>query len=615
MPSFLESPLVYLTCVLVLGVAAQWAAWRFKLPAILLLLGTGFALGRWAAPEKFLRDDVLATGVSMSVAVILFEGGLSLRFRDLASTGPAIVRLVTVGCVVTWILGCLAGRYLIFDTWSVAALAGAIFTVTGPTVIGPLLRHVRPHRRVAAVSRWEGIVIDPIGALLAVLVYEFIGARGAESAAATMTMAIVKTLLAAVLVGGGTAAAVVIVLRRHWLPDYLQPPALLVSVLGAFMLSDLIQHESGLATVTLLGITLANQKIVAIEHIAKFKESLGVLLLGGLFIVLSGRLQPEDLIALGWGGLAFVAIMILLVRPLSVMSATAHSALGLNERLFLSWLAPRGVVAAAVSGVFALQLSALPPGPVQADAVRLVPTAFLLIVVTVTIYGLTAKPLARRLGVADPEPQGLLIAGANPIGRAIGKAVEEEGFAVKLTDSNREHVTAARLAGLRTRHGNILSESLQEDLDLSGLGRLVAVTPNDEVNALAAISFTDTFERAGVFQLPTAQADKRKTGQGGENRSAGRRLFSPEATYEELSRRLAEGAVIKKTVLTPEFDFTAFQQQYGGRAIVLFVVGKNGNLTVCTADDPPAPVAGQKLISLIDTAANPVSSNEESRRA
>lgn len=607
----MSTPLVYFTCVLILGVIAQWFAWRFKLPAILLLLATGFAMGRVVVPEEIVPPAVLSAGISLSVAVILFEGGLSLRFRDLAETGPAIFRLVTVGCVVTWILACLAGRLLIFETWSVAALAGAIFTVTGPTVIGPLLRHVRPHRRVAAVSRWEGIVIDPIGATLAVLVYETIISQGPESAAASISLAIFKTILAAVVIGGGTTVALVQLLRRHWLPDFLHAPTLVVFVLGAFTLSDLVQHESGLATVTLLGIALANQKTVIIEHIAKFKEALGVLLLGALFIVLSGRLHPDDLIGLGWGGLAFVGLMILLVRPVSVLAATGRSALNMNERLFLSWLAPRGVVAAAVSGVFALQLGELPPGPLQSDAMRLVPTTFLLIVMTVTIYGLTAKPAARRLGVADPEPQGLLIVGAESIDRAIAKAIEEEGIAVKLVDTNRKNVTDARLAGLRVRHGNILADTLRDDLDLSGLGRLLAVTSNDEVNSLAAISFTDIFDRANVFQLPTHQADKKKVGQGGENRIIGRRLFSPEATYEELDRRLDQGAVIKKTVLTQEFDYTAFRQQYGGRAIVMFVVSKNGKLQVCTADDPPTPVAGQKLISLIDANATPVLAQNE----
>ncbi|HEX6984180.1 MAG TPA: cation:proton antiporter [Planctomycetaceae bacterium] len=595
----MPSPLVYLTCVIALGVAAQWVAWRLKFPAILLLLGTGFVLGRWVAPDELVPPSLLAAGVSLSVAVILFEGGLSLKFRDLGEAGPAIVRLVTVGCLVTWGAATALGRLLVFDTLAVAALAGAIYTVTGPTVIGPLLRHVRPHRRPAAVARWEGIVNDPIGALLAVLVYEAIQAQGPEAAAATVTLALGKTLAAAAVIGGGVAAAVVAALRRHWLPDYLHAPVLVAAVLAAFTLSDLVQHESGLATVTVLGIALANQRRVAIEHVTKFKEGLGVLLLGGLFIVLSGRLRPEDLAALGWEGALFVAAMILAVRPAATFVATARSALDRRERAFVAWMAPRGVVAAAVSGIFALQLDRLGPQALRADAGRIEPLTFLLIVATVAVYGLTAKPVARRLGVADPDPQGLLIIGAGELERAVAKAVHEEGYSVLLVDNNRENVTAARLDGLRTRHGNILSESLQEDLDLAGLGRLLAMTPSDKTNALAALAFVDTFERAGVFQLPASPAPTPAKA-GGENRPMARRLFAPDATYAELARRLRAGALIKKTLLTEEFDFTAFRGRHGPRATVLFVVGRTGGLTVCTVEEPPSPVPGQKLIALID---------------
>ncbi len=595
----MPSPLVYLTLIVVFGVAAQWIAWRLRLPAILLLLATGFALGRWADPDDLIGGQLLAAGISLSVAVILFEGGLSLRFRDLEDAGPALIRLVTIGCVVTWVMATSLGRLLVFDTFEVAALAGAIYTVTGPTVIGPLLRHVRPHRRPAAVARWEGIVVDPIGATLAVLVYEAVKFHDTGMAAATVVLAVVKTAAAAAIIGGGAAFATVEVYRRHWLPDFLHAPSLVAIVLGAFTLSGLVQHESGLATVTVLGIALANQKRIDIEHVSKFKESLGVLLLGGLFIVLSGRLQPEDLMSLGWPGLLFVAAMMLLVRPAAVLLATARTALPWSERVFAAWLAPRGVVAAAVSGVFAIQLGFLADAELRADAERLVPLTFLLIVITVTVYGLTAKPVARRLGVADPEPQGLLIVGAGELERAVAKAVQEEGFAVKLVDNNRENVTAARLDGMRTRHGNILSESLQDELDLSGLGRLLAMTPSDEVNSLAAISFTSVFERAGVFQLPTPQADKKK-GQGGENRPTARRLFASDATYAALAERVRRGAVIKKTPLTPEFDFAAFRNQYGTRAVVMFIVDKNGELKVRTADDAAEPTSGQKLISLID---------------
>ncbi len=605
----MPSPLIYLTCVLVLGVFAQWMAWRLRFPAILLLLVTGFLLGRWVRPDEMIDETLLSSAVSLSVAVILFEGGLSLKFRDITDIGPAILRLVTIGCAVTWGTATLLGRGLVFDTWAVAALAGAIYTVTGPTVIGPLLRHVRPHRRPAAVARWEGIVVDPIGATLAVLVYESIQTQGPEAAAATVALAIAKTATSALAVGGGVAGATVFLLRRHWLPDYLHAPALLAAVLGAFTLSDLIQPESGLATVTVLGVALANQKRVAIEHMTKFKQSLGVLLLGGLFIVLSGGLQPEDLSALGGQGLLYVAAMILLVRPASVLIATIGSSLNVPERAFIACLAPRGVVAAAVSGVFAMHLAHLDSPSLQADASRLVPLTFLLIVVTVTVYGLTAKPLALRLGVADPDPQGFLIIGAGPLERMIAKTIQEEGCLVKLVDSNRQNVTAARLDGLRTRHGNILSESLQEELDLSGLGRLLAMTPSDEVNALSAIAFTETFERAGVFQLPSAHAQTRTKGAGGANRPAGRRLFAADATYDELTRRMMAGAVIKKTLLTEEFSFSDFQEQYGQQAVVLFIVGRTGNLSICTAEEALNPVAGQKLISLVDADATKANSN------
>ncbi len=595
----MPSPLLYLTAVIVAGVAAQWLAWRLKLPAILLLLAAGFGLGRWAAPEDLIPSEVLAPAVALSVAVILFEGGLSLKFRDIAETGPAILRLVTVGAAVTWVLATLAGRLLVFETFGVAALAGAIYSVTGPTVIGPLLRHVRPHRRVAAVAKWEGIVIDPIGASLAVLVYEAIQAREAQAAVTTVIWAIAKTVAAGTVIGGGAAVVMTLMLRRHRLPDYLHAPVLLALVLGSYTAADWVQHEAGLLAVTVMGIALANQGQANLEHLLKFKETLGLLLLSVLFIVLSARLRPESIAALGGGGAAFLALVVFVIRPAAVMIATARSALSWRERAFIAWLAPRGIVAAAVASVFALELTRLDPSDIQRDAVKLVPLTFAVIVTTVALYGLTARPLARRLGIADPDPQGLLILGANELGRAIAKAIEEEGFAVQLIDSNRDNVTAARLDGLRVRHGNLLSEHLQQEVDLGGLGRLLAMTPNDEVNALAALAFVETFERAGVFQLPTPLTDKKRTGEGGENRPNARRLFAPDATYTELLRRLRNGA-IKKTLLTPEFDFIGFRHQHGPRATVLFTIGRTGTLHIHTADETDVPQPGQKLVSLIE---------------
>ncbi len=606
------SPLIYLTGVVVLGIAAQWIAWRLRLPAILLLLAFGFLMGQLIEPEElssFLHHELLFPIVSLSVAVILFEGGLSLRFRDVRETSPAVIRLVTIGAAVTWVLASL-GALLVFDHPQLAILAGAVFVVTGPTVIGPLLRHVRPTRRVGSVARWEGIVIDPVGALLALLAFNAALAGNAQSAAAMVVMGVVKTIAVSIVLGFAAAGLLIALLRRHSIPDYLENPIALAIVVAAFTASNLIQEESGLATVTLVGMILANQRSASIEHLIEFKENLGVLLISGLFILLSSRIQPADLASVGVRGPLLLGFLIVVVRPVAVMLATLGTALDWRERLFLSWLAPRGIVAAAVASVFALEIVEAGGGNeafIQ-DARQLVPLTFLVIVGTVAVYGLTAAPLARLLKIAEPDPQGILFAGADRMNRAIAAAVAEEGFVVELVDTNRQHVRDTRMQGLRARMGSILSEYFVEELDLGGIGRLLAMTPNDEVNALAALEFSKDFGRGEVFQLPTHAAEENRNDAAGTSvptaRRRGRILFDSRATYSYLASRHANGAVIKTTSITEEFGYEDFVERHGESAIVLFVVGPNQKLQIATADEPPEPKPGQKLIYLADPQPN-----------
>ncbi|QDT39807.1 cation:proton antiporter [Stratiformator vulcanicus] len=611
------SPLIYLSAVVVFGIAAQWLAWRLKLPAILLLLAVGFAFGQWLPVDKYIEPELLFPAVSLAVAVILFEGGLTLRFRELRSTGGSVWRLVTIGCLITGVLGALAARFLIFDAWPIAILAGAIFTVTGPTVVIPLLRAIRPSGRISKIAKWEGIVIDPIGAMLAVLVFEAIKSAGVGAAAATVAYELVEVLATGLIVGGGVAFLLIILFEQNWIPDFLDAPVLLASVLGVFAASYMItgQAESGLVTVTVMGIVLANQRRVEIEHLIKFKESLGVLLISVLFILLSGRISPTDISQLGANGFLFLVVLILLVRPLSVFAATLGTKINWKERTFLAWLAPRGIVAAAVASVFVLELEHVLDDPGQlglsadyaellkSDTQLLVPLTFLVIIATVATYGLTAGALALRLGLADQNPQGLLIAGAGPFARAAARAVRKEGFQVLLVDSNRENIRAARMDDLPCRHGNILSETLQDDLDLSGLGRFLALTPNDEVNSLAVIAMRNVFGRAGVFQLPVNKV--RLTQEGREDAAPveGRRLFDDGLTFSELNRRVvSEEGVIKKTMLTEEFDFAAFLRQHGASAIVLFILlAKSKSLSVKVAGETQPPQQGQKIISLVSS--------------
>jgi len=592
-----EHPLISLVGVIVLSVTAQWLAWRLGIPAIPLLLVIGILAGpvtQVLRPDALL-GEALVPVVSLSVAVILFEGGLSLKVRELRDVGKAVRNLVTVGAAITWGLTTLAGHYILRLGWPIALLFAAMLVVTGPTVIGPLLRSVRPSTRVASVLRWEGIVIDPIGALLAVLVFEAILASGPEAAAALVVGGLLKVVLIGGVVGLLGAVALITVLYYGWAPDFLHNPIALMAVVCAFAVSNLLQEESGLFSVTLMGIVLANQKFVSTVHILEFKENLRVLLIASLFILLSARLSREGLSQVGWDSIPFLLVLMLIIRPASVFFSTIRSGLSWRERLFLSWIAPRGIVAAAVSSVFALRLG---EAGSHLDSGRLVPLTFLVIIITVIVSGLTAAPVARWLRVAQPHAQGALIVGAHGWARELATLFREEGFHVLLVDSNGQNIAAAGHAGLPAREGNILSEELLDDVELAGIGKLLALTPNDEVNSLACLHLAAVFGRSDVYQL---SADPHVTQEGIlPKHLRGRVLFHQNVNYAFLTNRFAAGALLKSTVLTDDFDYEAFKSLYGTSAVPLFVVNETGQLQAFTLSNPPVPRSGHKLISLVD---------------
>ena len=600
----MDSPLVYLTTVLVVGIASQWLSWRLKFPALIVLLVVGFGLGQLVDTNEIIPQDVLFPSVSLAVAVILFEGGLTLKFRDLAQSRSSIIRLCSFGVFLTWIPTALAAK-LIFETWEISILVGALFVVTGPTVIIPLLRHIRPKSRIGAIAKWEGIVNDPIGAVLAVLVFESIILGHSDSALKSVAIGFLTMTLIAVTIAGLTSIIIVQTLKRHLIPDYLENPVMLGFIFFTFTASNLIQEESGLATVTLLGILLINQKTVRIHHVVQFKENLVVLLISVLFIVLASRLSPQDLKELGWSAGLFLAILILLIRPFSIFMSTIGTNITWQEKTFLSALAPRGIVAAAVASVFALEIEELShiqdvDAQMLADAEKLGPVTFFVIFGTVTIYGLAAAPIARRLKISDPDPQGILFAGADSFVRGLAEIISKEGFGVLLIDTNYDNISASRMLGLPTQNASIISEYVGNELDFSGIGRLFAMTPNDEVNSLAVRQFSDQFGKANLFQLTPRNYDKNKPRGEVAERLTGRKLFSLNSTYPKLTQRFQNGAKIKKTLLTEEFSYQDFLDLYGETATPLMVIDDSKKLKICTAEDDNTPKNGQTLISLVD---------------
>ena len=491
-----------------------------------------------------------------------------------------------------FVISAAAAHFLLGLNANLAILLGAILVVTGPTVIGPLLRHVRPGGQVAAILKWEGIIIDPIGAMAAIIVFEALNAH--QAAALPILQTIISIIGIGALFGAVGAGLILLLFRRHWVPDFLHNSFVLVLVLVVFAAANALRQESGLFATTIMGLILANQRRVNIHHVMEFEASLSILLISALFIILGARLTLDQLGAVPWLRiLLFLAVLIFIARPAAIFLCTLFSPLSWPERTFLAGLAPRGIVAASVASVFALRLHEEHFPQTQ----LLVPITFATIIGSVTFYGLIASPLARKLRLTRPGTQGLLIAGAGAFARALAESLQSENLPVLLVDTSWENTAAARLHGIPVLHGSVLSRFVADETQLSPISTFLALTPNDEVNALAAMHYQRVFSRSDVYQLaPAPRTSARQEKVSHELR--GRLLFSPDTTFPALEARLAAGQTFKKTLLTPEFTYERFQQSATPDTLPLFVRTQTQQLHFFTTDYPTTPKPGDTLYSL-----------------
>ncbi|MBB6342732.1 NhaP-type Na+/H+ or K+/H+ antiporter [Pseudomonas fluvialis] len=586
-----------------IGIASlfsQWLAWRLRLPAILFLLLCGILAGPVLGllnPEA-LFGPLLFPLVSLSVALILFEGSLTLHLSEWREIGTVVRRLVTLGALTTGAIIASASHYLLDLPWDLAVLFGTLTLVTGPTVIVPMLRVMRPSPSVANILRWEGIVIDPLGALLAVVVYSFIVSSGSDGGVpineSLLTFA--KVIGCGLILGVSGGWLLGVAMRRHWLPEYLENLAALATVLGIFISANLLVHESGLLAVTIMGMWLANMRGVDVRHILHFKENLSVLLISGLFILLAARLDLKALLALGPATLVLLAVIQFIARPLSVALSTAGSSLSWRERSLLAWIAPRGIVAAAVSAIFAERMVHL--GFEQAQL--LVPLTFLVIIGTVVLQSATARPLARALKVSEPSPRGFLIIGANPLARAVGKALQERGNRVLLTDSSWENISAARMDNLPTYFGNPASQHADAHLDLIGLGQLLALSASSEQNSLACTRFRPDFGKANLYYLPSQREQRMSEKHRISDEHRGQPFGYPQRSYGQLASLLARGAEIHCTTLSSNFSWDAYQALHGARATLLLGFDPHGRFHVASENLTFSPGPDWILMALIE---------------
>lgn len=600
------NPMIALAAIIALGAAAQWLAWRLRLPAILFLLLVGIVVGPvlgWLDPDA-LFGELLFPFVSLAVGLILFEGALTLRLSEIAGLEKVIRRMVGTGSLITWAVTTAAAHFIVGLSWELATLFGAVMIVTGPTVVVPMLRTVRPTAAVGRVLRWEGIVVDPLGAFLAVLVFQFAVSTSTGGALLGSIGVFAKMTIAGLGVGVAAAWLLGEALRRHIVPVYLYNMVTLACVFAAFAVSDSIAHESGLLAVTVMGAFLANQPGVPVDDILHFKEHLALLLIAGLFIILAARLDLGELRALGWGAVGVFAAMQFIARPLKVLWSTAGSRLSWPERALLAWIAPRGIVAAAVTGLFAFQLEALG----VEGASSLVPLTFVVIIGTVVLQSLTAAPLARLLGVAEPDPRGVLIVGAGPLARKLAKALLDRGIAVLVTDTQWDNLSSARMMGLRTYFGNPMSEHAELGLDLTGLGTMVAMTSDPHLNALACERLARDLGPNKVYQLKV-HADEGRAVASGRARDA----FGSDASYESMTAAMARGAEVRATLLTEEFGFGALRARYPECFVPLLGIDPKGVPRVFAADSQFDPGAGWTVLAFVAPVQDPAARKAAAR--
>jgi NhaP-type Na+/H+ and K+/H+ antiporter len=384
-----------------------------------------------------------------------------------------------------------------------------------------------------------------------------------------------------------------LLIKKYWIPDYLQEVAALAFVVAAFLISNYFQEESGLLATTIMGIVLANQKYVAIKNIKDFKANLTILMIPVLFILLSARLSVSDIQLMNYKGAIFLIVLILIGRPLSVFLSTIKSDLGLKDKLFISWMAPRGIVAAAVSSVFALKLAEIEIAQVE----YLVPLTFTVIIGTVLIYGITSPMAAKSLKISQSNPQGVIIAGAQEWALQIATILQENNFSVLILDTNRFNTNKAKMKGLNAYNESIISDKVIDKINLEGVGKLLALTSNDEVNSMGVLHFSEIFEKENLYQLsPATKEDEREFS---PQHLRGRFLFGKNITYEHITKRTREGAAIKSTNITDKFSYEDFRKKHGESTIPLFLITGNRKLVPLTSEDKIMPEKGSILIALI----------------
>ncbi|MFC4633666.1 cation:proton antiporter [Dokdonia ponticola] len=596
--------------IIILGIIAQWAAWRLKLPAILPLILIGLFVGpistllsedgtKWIEPlwngeEGLFPGEGLYYFVSLAISIILFEGGLTLKRSEIRTIGPVITKLITIGSAVTFFLAGAAAYFIFGLSLKISFLFSALIIVTGPTVISPILRNIPLKKDVSSVLKWEGILIDPIGALVAVLVFEFISVGEGQQYTKTALIEFGKILLFGTTFGFTFAHGLAFAIKKKLIPHYLLNVVSLSVVLLVFVESDIFAHESGLLAVVVMGMVLGNMNLPNIKELLYFKESLSVLLISILFILLAANINMEDLYLLyRWETVALFAVVVFVVRPLGVFLSTYGSDLKMNERIFISWVGPRGIVAAGIASLFGSKL--LLKGEPYAEYIT--PLVFMIVLGTVLLNATTARLFSKVIGVFLKKSDGILIIGASEVSRLIARYLQRNDRHVVLLDSNGNNVRLAQEQELEAIEANIYSDDITDNIELNHVGYLMALTGSSEINEYAISRFSKQFGENGSFRL----ISKREMDHPETISKEG--LFSTTDDYINLTEVARKYPVIQEIAINSEEEYKELLQTLldDQEMIPLFVKEKNGFIDIISSSAEAPPLKsfeGSKVIYL-----------------
>lgn len=480
------------------GIGAQVLAAFLKVPSIVFLLVFGILLGGdglgWLHPT--LLGSGLEVIVALSVAVILFEGGLNLELRELGRVSGSLRNLVTIGTLITLIGGGITAHWLGEFPWSIAFLYGSLVVVTGPTVVGPLLKQVQVDRKVAALLEGEGVLTDPVGAILAVVVLNVILSGDPDLLSVASGLSIRLGIGAGIGILGGWLLGIVLK-RANFLSEELKNLVVLASVWGLYGLGEMVRSETGLMATVLAGVVLRASAVPDERLLRRFKGQLTILAVSVLFILLAADLSIASVFALGWGSILTVLCLMFVVRPVSIGICTWNSGLNWQQTLFLCWVAPRGIVSASVASLFSILLTER--GINGGDAIKAL--VFLTIMLTVFLQGLTARWVAKLLKITSTQATGVVIVGCNPLSVLVARLFQEQGERAVLLDTNPDACQIAAEEDLETFVSSALDTAVLEEVGLGSIGTFLAMTSNGEVNLVVSQRAAEEFQPPRVLAI------------------------------------------------------------------------------------------------------------------